>query len=379
MGECAHPLDVLGKLFCLGGLAAVIATGIIFVGPVDRESKFDGGICNVTRIYITRAYCTDAGKNNIEYKCVNFIGYYVKTNYPGYYNVSQADEWEGKKVDSNFLMSEQNRTASGRKSCYLTFGDSKQDRPCDTKKNMEITVDSVVNRDFPLYMGYFNLNFTSSSYLSYPNRYRNLSIIYNDICYYSAEYKKVIMHKYGVKWYTVFFVLSWVCVFKGIGLLAKFGEGAAHEFAKWILHMIGLTFYIPFFAINFVLYILTAIVAELLFNYKLPMELEPWINAGGIFIPLVKCYKQQSCACPSCPCAGNTVSEAPEVVISVSQPVPPVVIANPVPAYAPEPAGFDAFNLSKREELPRYEYEVSAPPPDTDWEPPPPSYDEVVK
>jgi len=58
MTDCAHPLDVVGKILWITGIAGIVLTGVFIIDPVSKEGRYKKGVCNLTSYNFYQKNCT---------------------------------------------------------------------------------------------------------------------------------------------------------------------------------------------------------------------------------------------------------------------------------------------------------------------------------
>ena len=383
-----------GKVVWLLSLVAIIATGSIFVHPVVEENHYKAGLCNITVIQSQLRYCTFDNGTRSYYYGMKLTGYYVNTGLNTTGNlVTEQDTWQAK----SFKGIKANR--SGFNSLndydYLSFGKSRN-HPCSSSPHIQSILNTTLLRDFPDY------NFTFSVNTTYPNQYYAYTgdpVIYQP-CYYSAIQNTVILYKVAVTWHVVYFVISWCVFIASVLYLSRYGKGLAKGFCMWLVQSVGWILMIPFWILNSGIFLIIAVVGYVIFNYTMPMNMEAFCKAGGIFIPLIKCstmLKERLRDRESGPTDDVTIATTqprPVVItntsrtstatvaptaVTIDEDAPgPILRLDPsAPANDPSPPVFNLSMPVYNVTAPRYDEEPPAF--DSSEPPPPPSYDEVMR
>lgn len=303
MPECAHPLDVVGKVLWIAGIAGVILTGIFIIDPVSKEGRYTKGVCNVTSYTFTNRNCTLDSGVKVIYLCALLSGTFVKptiatTSANLSASVSQSDSWAARRV-FNFNRNMKNRTNAKREiGCYVTFGNNTdhQDYLCSSETNMQRIIKESLRRDFPNYYSHLEA-FNRSGAVTPTGTYQE--------CYCkgstssgSSSSLECILYTYWSPWLSVLFVLCWVGLGSGVVLVRLYGKGTALRIAKFILELVSPLIYLvcilPYIAVSTVVYIFVTVVGGFFCNYEWPMKLEEFFDEGGIFIPVLWCWKNRN-------------------------------------------------------------------------------------
>jgi len=207
------------------------------------------------------------------------------------------------------------------------------DYRCTTNVTMLQILNDALSLDFPKYNFTFNDSNPSEIMFvptyEYPNQYKLLPTIYQPCHYKPGYYDRIVINITNPMplWYMVFFILSWVGLFVGLCLVSKFGSGCAKDCARGVLHLVWYAVGAPYYVASIFCYGAVYILGGFFCNYEMPWDLDKFCKKGGLFLPLVFCWKKLKLGekCSSvCKCLKKDDTDVPTGTLPPETETPPV-------------------------------------------------------